>query len=193
MELWDANKILKNIVLLFVILFVIKYTFSSDAFRSKDYKGKGFSVRKPAGWEMVLDDKDAGIFVTESMDSGGVTFLAPNKNTSSTQAPTRISVYEAKLQTPAWVDDIFPEIIRVLVAYKAKIKDKGELKIDGQISKWILYSLPGSRELFLEFFVADEKNGIFKLRLTGEPEGFMKYRKTFDDLRGSFLFSKALF
>ena len=60
MMLEDPNRILRNIIVGFVILIAIKFSLGADAFLSKDYKGRGYSVRKPVGWEMVVNDMTPG-------------------------------------------------------------------------------------------------------------------------------------
>ena len=189
----DPARVLRNIIFTFLILIAVKYTLGGASFQDKDHKGKGFSVKKIPGWQMVLNDNNAGIFVSDPVESGSVTFLSAEKDPATQLPLARISVYEAKMATPAWIDDVFPEVMEALASSQAKIVDQGELKIDEQIGNWVLYSMKGSKDLNLEFYVTDEKNGIFKIRYAVEDKSFAKYRPVFEDFRESFLFSKALF
>ena len=189
----QPERLLRNIVLTFVVLIALKFSIGNSAlFKSDKYVGMAYSIKTPLGWIMKKDEGDPGIFMTNYNSMGRILFETPERRAGTDIPVATITIVEAKLKTPAWLDDLFPEVLQALPQMRAEIKQKGEIKMDGQISKWVLYKIPKSKDLSLEFYLADEKTGIFKLVYSSSPEGFMKYRKDFESMRDTFLFSRAL-
>ena len=74
------------------------------------------------------------------------------------------------------------------------LKDFRErIKINGQISKWVLFIENGTRKWRLEFYVCDEKDGFMKIIYTANRKEFKKYRKAFETAKDTFLFKMGLF
>ena len=189
----QPERLLRNIILTFVVLIALKFSIGNSAlFKSDKYTGMAYSIKIPQGWIMKRNEGDPGLFMTNYNSMGKILFETPEKRPDTDISVATITIIEAKLKTPAWLDDIFPEVLQSLSQMRAKIKQKGEIKMDGQIAKWVLYKARKSKDLNLEFYVADEKTGMFKMVYSSDPAGFMKYRKSFEAVRDSFLFSRAL-
>lgn len=190
-QLTDPDVILKNILLGLVLLLAVK-SLTGNLGNTKEYSGVGFSITKPDGWEVLKGEHNhIQMFPKDYTQVDVVTFFSPQ--TENNKPISRITAVGAKMATPPWLEDLWPEIVKAYEQFGYTIRDKGEIKIDDKIAKWILYEKKNKGDLYLEFFTVDDKSGIFKLAFVTSPKGFMQNRKVFDQVRGSFQFSRSLF
>jgi hypothetical protein len=193
MAVMDGDEILKKIVIGIVLLFALKSFLSSGMFESPLYKAQGFSVMCPEGFKQAKTPAPMGIFANTSYEADSVTFIDPQEKYDLTVEPTSVSIFGSKLTAPMWIEDMFPDIITAIQQGGLQILDRGELMVDGQISKWVLTRQSDPPRMFLEFFMTDEKNGFFKIRYSADPNKFNRYRPAFESIRESFKFSTSLF
>ena len=104
-----------------------------------------------------------------------------------------ISILTKKLTTPIWVEDEFPDILMSIQKAGYKIMDKGEIKIDDVISKWVVYHDKQTPTLVLEFYMVTDNSIFYKIQYSTHPDRFNKLRKSFEELRESFKFRFSLY
>ncbi|MCD4780680.1 MAG: hypothetical protein K8S27_09065 [Candidatus Omnitrophica bacterium] len=195
-EMMDHRLFLKIIGIPIALLFLIKFYITSDIFKTPLYRGEGFSISCPDGWDK-MDKKEkynipTGVFLNEN-DYDTVTCFLPSEQVKEGTRPTYLSAFATQTYAPYWIEDIFPQVMDVLIKTPGYvILDKGELKVDEQVSRWVLYDVKKEETVYLEFFMVDERNGFFKLRYQADYDKFKKFRPAFETFRDSFAFSKGL-
>ena len=193
----DHRAFVKFVVVPCVVLFLGKQLVTSGLFESPTYRGEGFSIICPEGWEK-MDKKEkynvsTGIFLAED-DYDTITFIIPFENIPIGRSRTTISVFATQTRAPMWIEDIFPSVMQLIMTTPDfQYMDRGELKIDGQISKWVLYQDTVQEVVNMEFYMVDERNGVYKLRYQADLDNFTKHRPAFEKTKDTFTFSKGLF
>lgn len=159
--------------------FVFKGTLSSS---TKSFKGFGISCVIPQGWEKS-DQK------IDLVDTRGVVFVTKEKN-SETQMPKGIiSIIGVKPQQAIWVEDEFPNFVSQIEQSGAEILDKGEIKVDDEISKWVVFYEKEQDILNIEFYVNNESGIFYRITYSAEYETFNLRRPEFETLKDSIKFS----
>ena len=140
------------------------------------HRGPWYNVNVPVGWEKTVDGEQ-------------VTFTSPEKDVF-TEAPLAIFTIYAKKSTGAlFIEDLMIEIIESLPKLGAELIDKGEIKIDNQISKWVLYRHKESEMVVLSFFMVDDFNRLTKLEMVTTTKKFTQYKPEFEKFKASFKFT----
>ena len=168
---------------------IIKSLSSSGYFEAKDHKGKGYYVKIPAGWIKAKPPKN----VQYPKDVEVVMFVPQGTDTGKGQPAMFITIYTKKLSTPIWIEDEFPDILAAIQKEGMQIKDKGQIKIDNEISHWVVYFDKAVPALVLEFYIVTDNNMFHKIQYSAPPDKFNKYRKSFEELKDSFKFRFSLY
>ncbi|MBU0467906.1 MAG: hypothetical protein KKD07_08650 [Candidatus Omnitrophica bacterium] len=191
----NADQIIKKICHVVVIVFAVKFLFSMGTFDSVTYKGTGYTINFPTGWKTTKEELvDIGVYFVSVEDKDVVTFYPEGfLNPESGQPEVHMTIASGKLASPAWIQDLWPDIVKAIIDSKVRLIDKGEIKINGQISKWVLFLENGNKKWRLEFYVCDEKNGFIKIIYAADQKEFAEYRKVFEDSKETFLFKMGLF
>lgn len=191
----NSDQIIKKIINVVIIVFAVKFLISMGAFKSTGHKGTGYTITYPEGWIKVNEEiVDIGVYFNSVQDKDVVTFFPPESMNPETEEPdVHMTIVSGKLEAPSWIQDLWPDISKVIFESKVRIIDKGEIKISDQISKWVLFIEPVTKKWRLEFYVCDEKDGFVKIIYTGSREDFNKYRKAFETSKDTFLFQMGLF
>lgn len=157
--------------ILILILFVIGVrTFMPRLFDKSVYRGDGFSVVKPKGWDMQKDKAE-------------ITFFSPEKDVY-TEAPVAIfSIYSEKQTGALFMDDLFPEILGSIQKQGGKILSTGSEKIDGQPSQWVVARFDKMDIAVVTLYLADDFNRLTKIQFIGKVKKFKAYGKEFDDFK----------
>jgi len=184
-----SEKIIKFLILFVIGVFIIKNFSGSSFFEAKSYKGKGYFVRIPKGWKKVKKEK--GVVYPQGVNF--VLFIPRGINLEIEQPDVSISIYSKKLTTPIWIEDEFPDIVRSLSEAGFEVKDKGEIKLDGKISSWVVYLDRKTPALNLEFYIVSDNNMFYKMQYSAKPENFQQNRHYFEELKNSFKFRFALY
>ena len=89
------------------------------------HRGPWYSVRVPEGWEKQVDGDE-------------VFFRSPSKDYLGN--PEAIfSIYGFQSRGALFLDLFFEEVMQNLATQNGKVLQQGEIKIDNQISKWVLF------------------------------------------------------
>ena len=60
-----SEKLMNALICLVVGVLLIKFLFMGGLFKSKEYKGHGYSIVPPAGWEVVKEKRGVeGVFAS---------------------------------------------------------------------------------------------------------------------------------
>lgn len=184
-----SEKLTKLLVIFVVAVFLIKNATSSGIFEARDHKGKGFYVKIPSGWKKVKKQKN--VVYPEGVQV--VMFVPKGIDVNVEQPDLYISIFTKKLTTPIWIEDEFPDILRSIAKSGYKIMDKGEIKLDGVITKWVVYHDKKTPALVLEFYLVTDDSMFYKMQYSASPDKFNKERHSFEELKGSFKFRFSLY
>jgi hypothetical protein len=184
-----STKLSRAMFLFIVAILVIKNATSSGIFEARDHKGKGYYVVVPQGWKKVKKKKE--IVYPEGVT---VVMFVPKGTDTDLEVPDAyISIFTKKLTTPIWVEDEFPDILKSIHDSGFKIMDKGDIKLGGTESKWVVYHDKKAPALILEFYMVTDTNVFFKMQYSAHPDLFNKERAAFEELKDSFKFRFSLF
>lgn len=184
-----SKKITRFLVIFVVAVFLIKNATSSGFFEAKDHKAKGFYVKVPQGWKKVKKQK--GVIYPEGVEV--VMFVPKGIDVTREQPDVYISIFTKKLSTPIWIEDEFPNILRSIEKGGYKIMDKGEIKLDGRISAWVVYHDKKTPALVLEFYMVTDNSMFYEIQYSAHPDKFNKERRAFEELKRSFKFRFSLY
>lgn len=184
-----SENIAKFLVLFVIGVFVIKSASNAGFFEAKSHKGRGYYVKIPEGWIKAKKQKDA--LYPEGVEA--VTFVPKGTDTEAGPPEIYISIFAKKLTTPIWIEDEFPDILRSIEGAGFKVMDKGEIKLDGKISKWVVYHDRKAPALTLEFYMVTDNNMFYKMQYSAEPDQFNRHRRSFEELKDSFRFRFSLY
>ena len=191
----DVDKLIKKICFAVLVLFAIKYFIGIGTFKTTTHKGIGYSIKYPLGWKKIKEESDLGVFVTATIDKNVATFIPSEIDSTATAGKpgATVIVASAKLSDPSWIEDLWPDIMAAIIRSGVKVIDKGEIKIEKQIAKWVLFQERAAKIWHLEFYFTDEKNGFYKIMYIAEPRAFDPHRKTFEEGRSPFQFVFGFF
>jgi len=184
-----SDKIVRYLVIFVVAVALIKVTSESGIFASSTHKGKGYLVIIPEGWKKVKQKKGAVLDKTVE-----ILMIAPETiDTDNRRPDVFISIYSVKLSTPMWIEDEFPNILKELIDEGFKIMDKGEIKIDDVISKWVVYHDKKIPALNLELYLVTDSSMFYKMWYSAGPEQFNVFRSDFEKFKDSFKFRFSMY
>jgi len=186
----EPSEHIKKFLIFFILgVIILKGASSAGIFIAKSYKGSSFVVPIPAGWEIVKKQK--GVIYPQGV---AVAMFVP-KGTDLTKkgSITYISILTKKLSSSLWIEDEFPDILLSINQDGHQIMDKGEIKIDGEISKWVVYHDLKTPALVLEFYMVTDNNTFFKIQYSAHPDQFNTARRSFEEMKENFKFRFSLF
>lgn len=176
-------------LIIYVVLatVIIKSLMMTGIFRSTTFNGDGFKVSIPSGWEMSkersrekkYEETKITTFVTQEKDSDDIPQAV-------------ITLLSKKLEQAIWIEDEFPNIVQA-IRVKYKVIDKGEIKLDNQLTKWVFYEDKKNNLLNLDFYLVTEASKFYKIQFSAFKEHFKKHRPAFEELRESFKLDFSLF
>lgn len=181
---------LKRFLIIFAVgVLIIKSMTGAGFFEAKSHKGKGYYVKIPVGWKIVKKQK--GAVYPEGVEIA--TFVPKETDPAKEKIETYISIFTQKLTSPIWIEDEFPDILKSIRKSGHKIMDKGEVKLDGVISEWVVYHDKKIPALVLDFYMVTDNSVFFKIQYSVHPNKFNKLRGSFEELKESFKFRFSLF
>ncbi|MBP9853383.1 MAG: hypothetical protein KBD53_00780 [Candidatus Omnitrophica bacterium] len=179
----EAAKIMKIIIIILAVSYGLKLWFSRG---SDIYKGPGYTIKFPAGWSDYDDinpqkKKDKKFATEDKAAPKTVTYVTQEVDEDSGAFVASMSITSMKLKSAAWIEDEWGQIVESIRGYGNKIIDKGEIKIDGIVSRWIFYEgRPGENAVSFEFYIITEGNMFYKISYMALKNSFDKYRKIFE-------------
>jgi len=168
----------KIIIYFFIAVFAAKFVVIQIG-KSDKYHGKGFTVRIPEGWEKLSD-------VKKEESTREVKFATLDREVLKDRPEATISILSKYMEQALWIEDEFPSIVRAISDTGLKIVDKGDLKIEDQIAKWVLYDNARADLFNLEFYMITDSKLFFRIRFSANPDNFNKHRPSFEELKESF-------
>ena len=184
-----SERITKYLIIFIVGVIILKGLTGSGFFESKTHKGRGFVASIPPGWKLVKKEK--GVVYPRGVEIA--LFVPKGMDTEEKSPSIFISIYSKKLTTPIWVEDEFPEILQSISQSGFQIMDKGEIKVSGVISKWVVYHDKQTPALALEFYLVTDNSIFYKLQYSAHPDQFNQNRAAFEFLKESFQLKFSLF
>ncbi len=184
----------KRLIWFIVILIFAKYFSSLESFQSRKYKAKGYEVIVPAGWKHSKKYSKK----IKSKNSYQETYIAVfvpvgQERRKEGELEAKISVISMKLESAMWLEDEWPGIIMAIRRAGMKVIDKGEIKIDTKISKWVFFHDKRAKILTIEFYIITENNMFFKLQYSTQDTKFKDYRQGFEKFKNNFKIIFSIF
>jgi len=182
---------LRNFLFLVILIAIAaKYAIDSGIFVSDTHKGKGYSIKKPVGWEQDKQYKE----YFKDTEFELVSFITPEKiqrGLELTNEPqARITIFSKQLESAFWIEDEFPNILSGLVRSGMKLIDKGEIKINDQLTNWVFYENKRNKTLNIEFYAISDRSIFYQIQYTADVRAFEKYRKVFEETKDTFKISE---
>lgn len=192
----EAAKIMKIIFTILIVAYGLKMWFTRS---SHIYKGQGYTIEFPVGWsdyEKVNPQKKKKkkFAVEDKMTAKTVTYVTEEVDFETGAYAASMSITSMKLSASAWIQDEWGGIVASIAEYGNRIIDKGEIKIDDELAKWIFYeSRPEDNAVSFEFYLITEGNMFYKISYTALRTAFDKYRQEFETSKGTMKIKKGLF
>lgn len=150
----------------------IKYLFDPTVHRTQWY-----SVKVPEGWKKEISQDE-------------VLFISPEKNIFTEVPEAFFSIYAKKAEGALFLDDIMIQVMESLHQMNGEVLKHGEIKVDGQVSKWVLFHNTDPDLVILTFYITDDFNRLFKIQFSSNPKKFKQYRPIFEEFKNSFKFKQ---
>ncbi len=187
-----SEKLMNALIALVVGVLLIKFFIMGGLFKSKEYKGHGYSIVPPAGWQTVKERQGVESVIAATQKPDIVTFIPPERDPLTDMPEATLSILNVKLDQAMWMEDEFPSIVGALAQAGYNVIDKGQIMIDTQIFHWVFYEDPTGPMLNFEFYTVDEVNNLYRIQLTATPGGFGKHRPAFEAAKKTIKFSRSL-
>ena len=163
------TKILGLIVIVFIVRLITSHLYDPTIHRGLWYK-----VKVPQGWKKEVKEDE-------------VFFYSPDKDYLG-NSEAIFSIYGFKSRGALFMDLFFPDVLENLAQQKGEILSQGEIKIDEQISKWVLFRSDDPDWIIWTFFIIDEYNRLTKIQFLSRPDHFKKYRPIFEAFKDTINF-----
>lgn len=187
-----SEKLMNALITVVVGVLLVKFFLMGGLFKSKEYKGHGYSIIPPAGWQMLKESRGAESVFASTQKPKIVTFVTPERDILLDIPEAALSILNVKLDSAMWIEDEFPSIVAALVQAGYNVIDKGQIMIDDQVFHWVFYEDPTGPILNLEFYTVDDVSNLYRVQLTATPEGFGKHRQAFEAAKKTIKFSGKL-
>ncbi|MDP2652861.1 MAG: hypothetical protein Q8Q08_02395 [Candidatus Omnitrophota bacterium] len=169
----------KKMVIFFVILIVGVNILKEKMFDESVHRGGWYTVVKPVGWN-------------ERKEENEIIFESPETSVMTGMPEAIFSIYSVKATGALFLEDLFGEVMASLRQLKGKVLDKGQLKIDNQDARWVLFFHRDPDLFILTFYIADDFNRLTKIQFISTPEKFPSYRSQFEAFKNSIRFKKII-
>ncbi len=150
------------------------------------HRGDGFTVNFPPSW---IKNKDWVVEPRFNLKSKfepySVTYVTPEQDPDTLEPYASISIYRTKPDMQIWLEDEFPNIVDTFYNNGYDVLDKGEVKIDNQLAKWLVYRDNRKGLLNLEFYIVNDNNVLFRIQYCARDDKFSQYRPLFEGVRES--------
>lgn len=187
-----SDKIIGALLKFCLAILFLKFVVFGSWLQSPTHKGPGYSVLKPAGWEVIKDATGVQPFFVATDKPKVIMFAPPEKIPDTTVPVASIGILVVKLANPTWMEDEFPTLLDALNKAGYLVFDQGQIKVDKEIFDWVLYKDPTTSLVNLEFYSVNELNKLFKLQFQAIPDAFKTYRPVFEAMKDTFKFSQQL-
>jgi len=141
------------------------------------HKTKWYQVDVPEGW-------------TKKVSGDEVAFISPDENILTGMPDAIFSIFGEKSTGSLFLGDIIIEVIEQYLKMDGKIVNRGEIKIDGLVAKWILFRNADPDLMIMTFFMVDDFNRLIRIQFTTGAKDFQKFRPIFEKFKDSLKFKK---
>ncbi len=162
-----------KVILLAVFIFVLRLI-AGHIYDPTMYRGPWYRVKIPEGWKKEV--KDDEVFFT----SPGKDFLG--------NPHAIFSIYGFQSKGALFMEDFFPEVMDGLLRQDGEVLQHGEIKVDEQISRWVLFRNHDPEWIIWTFYVIDDYNRLTKIQMMTKPDDFTQYRPIFEQFKDSIKF-----
>jgi hypothetical protein len=159
-------------VLLSIFLLSCSESFDNDTGMYVN-KGKGFSVHFPSGWQKIKAQMGALVSITDPEEKA------------------QISVVVQELPDELSLDQYFKKVSSQGNRMGARVKDSGEMTIDGEDARWSIAGIKVAGKAFtsLNYYVTNG-NRVYAIICLADSENFTGFEDTFDNTLESFRFMR---
>jgi len=165
-------------VLFYFAVFVLVLKFAIVRFMDQSvHRTKWYQVDVPTGWTKKVDEEET-------------VFISPDENILTGMPDAIFSVYGEKSTGSLFVGDIIVEVIQQYLKMDGRIINRGEIKIDGLVAKWILFRNAEPDLMVMTFFIVDDFNRLIRIQFTTGANDFQKFRPLFEKFKESIKFKK---
>ena len=172
----DPPKIkIVHVLLIVGIVFGGRYAFKY-LFDKTVYRGAWYEVKVPEGWSKTVREDE-------------VIFSSPEKDLFTEIPDATFSIYAKKSTGALFIEDVISEVVESLPKVNAELIDKGEFKVAGLISKWVLFHQKDTNLTVLTFYFVDDYNRLTKIEFVTTTRRFLQYKPEFEKFKGSFKFT----
>ncbi len=154
------------------------------------YRAMSFSFVYPEGWKKVHREMSPPFGMKAKSKPYFIAFDCPEADPDSGEAVASLSFYVVKLTQQIWLEDEFPSIAETFTMSGYEVLDRGEIMIDEQISKWLVYRDTEHNRINLEFYVINDNNILFRIQYSAKQDKFALYRPAFETARNTMKLSK---
>lgn len=159
-----------KLLFLIVILFVAKLV-AGRIYDPTVHRGPWYSVKIPVGWQKQVEGDE-------------VFFRSPEKDALGNPGAV-FSIYGHQSKGALFIEDFFEEVIAALSQQRGQILQRGEIKIDNEISRWVLFRMDDPEWIIWTFYVVDDFNRLTKIQFLSKPKDFAAYRPVFEEFKDS--------
>jgi len=183
----------KRLMWFIIILVFVKYASTLESFHSRKYKEKGYEVLVPAGWKHSKKHS-AKIKSENSYQETIVAVFVPvgHEKRKAEELDAKISIFSTKLANAMWIEDEWSDIIMSIRRAGMHVIDKGEIKVDTEVSHWVFFHDKQAEILTIEFYIITENNMFFKIQYSTQDMKFNDYRPGFEEFKGNFKVKASL-
>lgn len=141
------------------------------------FRGPWYTVAVPQGWERKIEEDT-------------VSFIAPDENIMTGMPEAVFSIYTKKSSGALFLETLMEEVMTALSQMNGRLLDQGEIMIDGQVSKWVLFLNEEPQIMMLSFYIVDDFNRLTRIQFVTTPRDFKKHRQEFERFKESLRFKK---
>ena len=170
------------IVIIAISLFSI---LGCRVFHKGKYNGGHYKMFFPRKWEegswmipTVLPAEslyEPELFTAES----------PKRHKATGTPDASISLFSQKMEQVVWMEDLYPVILREYARSGYAIMQKGEIKIDGNIFKWMLSKNTLRNEVAMDFYHVSDASVFYKIQYASHLDTYNKYRRDFEESKAT--------
>ena len=205
----------QKIIIVIVLALVGGRPFILSLMDKSVYRGEWYTVTVPEGWEKKeieeqppdpaaaapkpknqTEERQQAIEKKSSFHFGRrrieeVLFISPEVDIFTETPYAMFSIYTQASKGALFLDDYFIQVQEAFAREKGRMMDKGEILIDGQVSKWLLFRYEDPPFAVMSFYVVDDFNRLTRLQLIAQRSKFNDYRKQFEAFKSTFKFKRA--
>jgi len=171
----NSNKV----ILVVGLVIFLKLFLGSSLFKTDMFKGDGFTIKFPENWVMNEELTQRKSYKND-INKEMIVFETPDADLLTKESYARIVISTIQLDLPVWIEDEFPKILDALKQSGVELIDKGQIKIDERIFRWVFYNDKRLNLLTIEFYYVDDANKLFKIQYMADDQKFNDYRQDFE-------------